>query len=1080
MDRKKQPEGVKLIRHRRRKRRVVKRRDMFALRGIDLLGSQLAHRLEHVSKYIKRTCRKKRHRLIRIAKKVHWRTVAAILLIVGFLGVIAAGNYVLLTRRTAQQAMKDGLAALQAEQWEQACDSLKVYLHKHPNDLEILVRYAEASLAIQPRTLQHHGVAVGAYLRYLQIKPGDPDISDQLARLCYSIRDYKRVEQVARWRLEIAPGDLQATTWLARAMIGQEERAESLKVLEDLVKRYPQAEDIYGLLIDLVLQEGVETSVDDALAWLDLGVSSNPGSALLRAQRALFYQQIRKDSAAARTDLEVADTLRSTDLRTMIVVTEGWLALGELGRAFAQLKAIETLDRKTLADSQLDLQNLSLVLFSAKAELYLRSGRSQDGVKLADEALHRLSGGGRTMFLPSAVNLYLAGGDIDSARKYVDEYSSAIQHRADRFSQTQLVVLRAAIADTEGKSYLVLNLLEPLLEESPPVGGDQWHGVEHIQVWKLLAQSYSRIRQDRRALVALEKYVLRSFGDWEATLALARACYRANEFTKARQYAEDAERIRPDDLETKLFRIRASYRYMMESVAVPVGGPPTEELLALRQAYPHNVEISLLMAMAYHGQGLYDEAVAELKRAIRECHDPLPAALKLVMLHNEKGQYEQAVQVCQATLPRVDNRAALWLLLAEVHSLARRTDEARRTLDQAVSVLVGKEQLIAQLALVRHLLSHDERQGGIDLLEHLTQKYPQDSRPLLHLLQLPEIQDEVQAAQRMVDQLRAIEGDRGLQWPFAQAQLWLRGDDWRNRVPEITNLLQRCMKADPGWPSPVAVLGDMYEALEKDDQAEEVYRHFFNNYPQEAEVAIRFLSLLDRQLRYIEAGRILDRLPAGLSILNAYRVRAAIARGDYDTAIGELRQRIGTDPQDAVGRVMLAQLIFHHVGDADLAMNLLDEAYALQPDLMMIASSRAMILQAAGQIDEAIAFLDAEVARRNDFPAWLLRADFFSEIGRFDEAEQYYLHMTEFRKSAPTAFERLGELYEKQGKMVQAMQIREAGLEIDPNHIALQRSLIRILVSSGREEDRNRGLTLLEKTLQQRPDDAVLLAIWAT
>ena len=118
----------------------------------------------------------------------------------------------------------------------------------------------------------------------------------------------------------------------------------------------------------------------------------------------------------------------------------------------------------------------------------------------------------------------------------------------------------SVIADTEGKSYLVLNLLEPLLEESPPVGGDQWHGVEHIQVWKLLAQSYSRIRQDRRALVALEKYVLRSFGDWEATLALARACYRANEFTKARQYAEDAERIRPDDLEGRALRPRHARR----------------------------------------------------------------------------------------------------------------------------------------------------------------------------------------------------------------------------------------------------------------------------------------------------------------------------------------------------------------------------------------------------------------------------------------------------------------------------------------------------------------------------------------
>ncbi len=1013
--------------------------------------------------------------------KIHWRVIFAILMIVGLLAGILTAGYLRHTRRVAQQALEDGLVALQSKQWEQACTHLKIYLLKNPNDLEILVRYAEANLAIQPRTSKHHGAAVGAYLRYLQIKPGDPEITDRLARLCYALKDYKRLEQVSRWRLALAPDDPRATIWLARALIGQQQRTEGMQVLIDLVKRRPGEVELYNLLSDLTLQEGTETATADAQAWLDRGVSHNPESGLLRAQRALFNQRVKKDGKAARIDLGIVAAQGSNDLRTMLVMTEAWLALGELDRAYAQLQLIDQLDPDILADNHLDFQNLRLALFSAKADLYLRRGDIEEGIRLADEALHTLSGHRRTTFLPLAVNLYLAGGDIDSARKNVDEYQTAIQrlNQTDVSLQTQLRLLRASIANAEGKSYLVIDLLEPLLE-GKAVGGVRLQGVEHVDVWKLLAQAYHRIRQDRRALAALEKYVVRSPGDGEATLALAKGYYRMHDFAKARQYAEAAERLRPDDLETRIFRVRASFKYALESTTMPAGGPPSGEILALCQAYPHHVEVRLLMAMALTGQGRHDEAVAELKRACEECADPLPAAIQLVMLYKDKGQYEQAIQVGTEALRRVQDQAAPWILLAELYSLANQPQEARRTLDQAIILLHGEENLIAQLALVRHLLAQNERRAGMELLEQLTRQYPEDERPRLQLLQLPEVQKDTHTAQRLVDQLRNIEGERGLRWSFAQAQLWLRADDWRKRLPEITRLMQRCIEADPGWASPVAALGKMYEALEQDERAEEIYRRFFSNHPAEAEVAINYLGLLDRQQRYIEAGRILNRIPAGLSIMSAFRIRIAVGRGDYATAIGELRQRIGTDPQDAIARVMLAQLTYHHTRQIDPAMKLLDEAYALQPDLMTIASTRAMILQAEGRLDEAIAFLDAEVARRNDFSAYFLRAEFFAEIRQFDKAEKDYLHLTQFADSVPEGFDHLGRFYERTGQIDKAMQAWESGLKIDPNHMVLQRSLIRLLVSNGRPEDRQRGRTMLENILKQRSDDAVLLSIWAS
>ncbi len=94
--------------------------------------------------------------------------VKLLIILVGLMGVLGtsavAGHYVR-KRVLANRALAAGRAALEAEDWPNACKQLGKYLEKYPDDEDILRRYAEANLAVRPRDPKHIGAALGVYRR---------------------------------------------------------------------------------------------------------------------------------------------------------------------------------------------------------------------------------------------------------------------------------------------------------------------------------------------------------------------------------------------------------------------------------------------------------------------------------------------------------------------------------------------------------------------------------------------------------------------------------------------------------------------------------------------------------------------------------------------------------------------------------------------------------------------------------------------------------------------------------------------------------------------------------------------------
>jgi cytochrome c-type biogenesis protein CcmH/NrfG len=231
-------------------------------------------------------------------------------------------------------------------------------------------------------------------------------------------------------------------------------------------------------------------------------------------------------------------------------------------------------------------------------------------------------------------------------------------------------------------------------------------------------------------------------------------------------------------------------------------------------------------------------------------------------------------------------------------------------------------------------------------------------------------------------------------------------------------------------------------------------------------VLIKYIELLERQGRNNQVTQLLERMP-DLEVLTPHRWKNLAAQKKYDEAIAELEKQLARNPNDAAARVLMARLVYlRDPRDFDKAMKLLDEAQKLAPNLLAVVSTRVILLHQAGRNDEALAVLNAEVQRRNDFSAYLLRAEYLAAEQRFEAAEKDYQHLTTFPTSAAEGYLRLGTFYERtreSGYREKAIAAYEAGYQAEPKSGDLKRSLTRALLSSDDAAHRQRGQKLLDE-----------------
>ena len=1043
--------------------------------------------------------------------KINVKVLVIVATVVIALGAAAFAARHVRRRILSAQALEAGRAALAREDWPEAYTQLREYLSRNPDDVEMLRKYAEASLSVRPLSAKQISAALGAYRRVIVLDPTDRLPYEKLAGLYAGLGEFGELAYIARKRMEHAPGDLRAPVWLGEALLALRKPEEARKVLDGVIAKIdglPDQDDKHEEFVQAcALMSSIAAAADsdqarmERLRWLDRAVDYDGRSTEALLHRARFYrlppppelsdsakeEHAEKNRSAAQRDLTKADELGTKNPRIRLALSEEWMAHGELDRAVAELKAVDELDATELKEAFFDPKDWIFLRFRQMARLAFRKGvtkkdatpaekaleklqekrRKEDATRAADEALEKLQEKRRrTPILPYAVRVYVAAGRTADGRRCLDEYLDAVRTASEKpASHESLGYLRAIVARAEDEPYRVIDVLAPVVVTA----------AARADLWQLLAEAYSRTDQSRMSVRALIRYLLLNPRDPKMTLQLAKEYLKLSDWNRAFQTARLAEPLDPADIVIKLLRIEASIylaaerRYRIDKARL---GALSEELAGLRVKHPDRVDIRILQAIIAIYQERPAVAEKELKLAIKECEEPLRAEMQLVRHYFRTKQLPKALEACRTSCDRHKKMAEPWLALSGLLAAEGKNVEARKVLQSGAVVGRWEKRTVAiRLALLE--LLHGDRKAGLDLLKGLAEKDRQEIRARSLLLSLREVRNDRPLARKLVNEVREAQGQSGLLWRMYEASLWLSEENWRSKQQDITEALRLCMDTDPEWSAPVLLLVEMYRRLGQLGHAEEECRRALSRNPSATDVADQLVTLLEKQGRFSDAQKILKSLETNPRVVSAWYVRLAVRAGEFSNAIDELKLRASNDDRDANSRILLARLVYWQSRDAEQAFRYLREAEAISAESIALASAKVMILKAEGRTDEAKAVLEDQIRKQETFGAYLMRGAYLMATGQLGPAEKDFVKLTTFPGKEASGFELLASFYSETDRPDGTVAALRKGVQTCPDSASLKRSLMLALFRRDAEGDSEQAvqiLTGLEKRFPNGPD----------
>jgi tetratricopeptide (TPR) repeat protein len=1022
--------------------------------------------------------------------KINVKLIFILIVVTVILGLSLFAARQIRRRILSARDLQAGQAAYEKKDWQAAVKNFREYLGRNPDDIEVLVKYAESLLSIRPLDAKKITGSISVYRRIIQLDPPNEIAYEKLATLYTGIGNFGELAHIAQKRLEQDQSDLNAPLWLADAWIQMNKKEEARKTLEECIHRlesdpekHPEYVRACVGMSRLELTADSPDAKEKALKWLNKAIDYAPDSAEAFTRRAAFYRTTsdvpgvssEESVALARQDLEDADTLGTDNPRIRYALGIEWMAHDELSKVNAELQAIDNLPQETLKEHFFDLNDWVIARFLLASELAARQSDAAGAAILTDNILAKLTERRhRIQVLPTAIPLYVAAGNITEARRCLDEYTDALRSQEGPSESLSMIAwLQALVAGAEKRPYVVIDTLQPVVvtESSRP------------GIWRLLASAYRRTDQPGRAVEAMNEYLDFNPADFEMTFQLAKEYSKLGNWNQVFESARRAESLNPKDLAARLLRIGASINLAAEqdqNVNKTKLAELSTELVKLRQEYPGNVDIRLYQSAIASFLKQPEKAESELKIAIQECEKPLRAELQLAELYNRTERRPEAIDVCKNACERHSEAAEPWLSLADLYVANVDHDAALSCLKKGLDSVEDKwdkRSLSIRLALLN--LIQGDRSTGIQLLRNLAGQNNRDIRAYRLLLELPEIRQDITAAQNLIDELHQVEGESGHWWRFHQASLWLSSENWRSKQQDITNLLKYCTSVNREWSAPWLLLATMYERQGNLARVEETYRQALNRNPLAADIGGKLLGLLEKQSRFSDAEEVLQQIQVHPKIASAWQIRMAIDTKDYSRAIEELKLRISRDDQDASSLIQLARLVYQETRNVDQAFRYLKQAEGITPDSRTVAAVKAMILRLEGNIQEAKRVLDDYVARLNNFDAYWMRAVFLKEQNELVRAEEDYRKLTTFDPRGGMGYELLSNFYIGTDRIDQGVMAMVEGLRAYPENLRLNRRLMRLLFQRSSSQDEQRALEILSALEEKLPQDPELMTIRA-
>ncbi len=998
-----------------------------------------------------------------------------IVLVTGLAGTAAIGTSLFYLHRSRKQAAAEaalarGTKAYEAGRFTHAAADLGRYLAVRGHDTDALFRYADAQMRRRPQYRDSIQQAVTALETILRLDRGHNEAARRLAGIYLAGQMPIEAERIARTWMRTRPQDPQPARTLAAALVAQQRYDEAVEALQALLTAHPgHAEAASALaLLDVTRNDQDPQQAEQILSRTVVASAFDDGgertSADAAGEAAALLTRARFRAATgqfpqALADLDKAAQLPTHNVETILGIGQMFLDLGLHDLANDQFdRAMDVAPDQAnvlLVCGRAALQTQDPDRAAAIADRIVSAGRGEDSIDL----------------LPTAVELYVANHDLDSAQQCLE------QLRSGGATSEVILYVQGLLHLEQGRIYEAIARLQTVEDR-------------YERARLALARACSTAGDLTQAARCYEDHL---HGEPAAPvrvrLELARVYAELGDWDQAARVAQEAAQRTPYDVAARLTSIemqalQARHGLRDLSRASRPTRPVLEELRAeaasLVEQLPDEPAARVVLARLEGLLGHVDQAAAIL-RPLMQAKEPTDTASRaasvLIEIYAENGHNEQAIDVCREGMTRAVGRQRLGLMarLAELYAdqedLARATDVATSLLEEPPGPSRSKAIVRAAGALLQNQAANQAR----ELLAAAAAEDTQDSQSRRMLLAIlpPDATDR----QDLVDDLRQIEGSNSAHYRVWQARLWLQDPQWTDYQRRAEAMLRECLQQDPGNAQATFLLGQWQDKAGQTDLAMAMYRKALELDPTNRRAAVRLLDLASRRKNWIEIEQVLAALPADEPAAEPYRIAAALRQANWSQAEALLAQRVQRDPADVASRLELAS-IKRMQGQFDQAEQLIDQARSLGPDRPDVMAAHVRLLTETGQYDRAIALCDQAAGTDPTPQSLLLRASIHETRGDNDAAARDLLEATRHHPSDEQAWLSLGQFHLRHGRTGQAIEVWQKAVAARDDLSAVRRALAKALLS-GNPEQAAQGARLLQQMLAERPDDPDLLLMQA-
>jgi len=985
----------------------------------------------------------------------------ALILVIG--AVVLVGTAYALHRwqktTRADQAFPLGESAYAQQDWEEAATQFGRYLVVNSDDVGVLLKYAEAQMNRRPVASANLQQAVAAYRSVLRLERDNTDAAQRLTEMYLVMGSPGEAELIAGRYLE-ERDDPAVRRMLAVALMQQRKFTDSARELNNIITTTPSEVLAYELMGQLAEQRPQDVNQPTTF-WFDEAVARNPESALAYIVRAGFHLR-RNERTQALADLEQAENHDLADSEVRLRLIRGLMIAGALDKAREHLVVLR---EQSPADQ---------MLWRSWAELAMRLGSEEEMYAVAEAGLKELAAQPWD-FIPVATELFIRAGRFDKANDCISRL-----RKKDILPPT-VAFLEGLLAEKQGKSreaiadwqraislgyrspgvHLMLASVFTRLGDTHSAAGQlrtllseyPTHLDGHLALARLLVQmrNWPEVLGETRKIQQIAR------GHTEATLLqlqaetylLAAAPESAVEQEPAWQSIEDRlaqiEKAGDGTLQVRLLQAQVAMMRGKFSEA--------DSLLAeLESKYPTEMSLMLLRAEWYASQGREQEAISQFQAVIEKFPQAFEPVRSLVILFDRLNKQQECESLIQDSIARMEeprNRKSFGLLLAELYRRWNQQDKLYQWLTK------------------------------------VAKQFPDDIQFKRQLLVCNQIVQDTRRAQEIVDQIKTLEGDKGWQWRYEQAKIWITAENFKEQQQDKTKpghyaqtvkLLQENLLTNPDDQASRLLLAVAYEKAGETQLAVARYREALARSPDNVQVLVRVVAALYRAEHLTEAQEALDRA-AQLGLyhpdLQKLQLRNYLQRGELSSASDILQEFIAQDPNDTSVSLSLALVLMRQSKFAE-AQAILDELKAKVPNSVSVTAAQIQLQIQQGNGEEAIRLCNEAVKGLNNAFAYMLRAQTYVALKQNAKAVEDFGRAIALEPKRVDIWVARSEFYRSVGRMSDAIADIRQALVLSSDSVPVQKRAIALFLASGEPSLVREAEAITEKALRADAADMQL------